>query len=59
MTINRDDIEDRTREYRMHPTIKLHHLRVEALRKGLHSAYSLIFDKYCTKSMRDELRKDY
>ena len=37
--------------------IKLHHLRVEALRKGLHSAYSLIFDKYCTKSMRDELRK--
>ena len=37
---------------------KLHQARVEDLRKGLTSAYALIYDKYCTDAMRDKLQKE-
>jgi hypothetical protein len=36
---------------------ELHQQRIEDLRKGLASAYALIYKEYCTPGMRDELQK--
>ena len=37
---------------------ELHQQRIEDLRKGLKSAYAIIYKEYCTPALRDQLQKE-